>query len=119
MSFFFESTQAFIRKTVAQDFARIRFLKLSAFQGRYRGVNYRITISISLNGDDCFAKVFNIFSHGKSTRATEFEDRVNQSLMLKPFVRDIAARPGLQKLRKEDMPELLSRISSAIQEALT
>ncbi|KAM0711583.1 hypothetical protein Q7P35_000949 [Cladosporium inversicolor] len=118
---FLGSTQAFIRNTAAQNFARIRFLRLSAFRGYYDGYGYRISVMISLNDDQCFIKVSDLLPcRHNAPSTTIIIDRVNQWLMLEPhtFVRSIAARPGWQKLQKEDMSKLHSRLSSAIHQAL-
>lgn len=112
--------QKFVSKTTAHNFARIRFLRLSGFYGNHHVTRYTINILISLNEDQCFTKVSDVFPNGIIKHAMDVADRVNQSLMLEPhtFVRSIATRPGWQKLQKEDISEPHNKISSAILQAL-
>ena len=114
-------SQPFIRNTPASNFARIRFLDLSGFYHVYRDTGYFIGFSISLDDDVCSTKVSEIDPRSNNKNKDDMEaiaHNLNQILMLKPhtFVRGIAARTGMQKLQKTDMPELHDRLLSAVRE---
>ena len=123
---------AFVSATPAHHFARIRFLNLSGFCCQYNLVIYKISISISLDDEECSTSVSevaydedddeyidDIFDYNKNWKMAM--DSVNDMLRQEPHsvIRRIAARPGWQKLRRSDMPELNYWLSSAVERAVS
>ena len=110
----------FVRSTLVDNFARIRFLELSRFryEHHYHTLLW-ISISISLNEDECSTKISEAICLRGFENMKAAVDRVNGLLMLEPhsFVRSIAAREGWRKLQKNDLPVLHKLLKDAVQRA--
>jgi hypothetical protein len=109
----------FIRNTAAQNFARIRFLKLSGYIYQDHATHLTMSISISLEDDECSTKISDVICHLGREHSQTVVNRVRSLLMLEShtFIRSIAAREGWQKLQKDDIPILHNMLRSAVRQA--
>lgn len=111
----------FDRSVPAHHLARVRLLEFCGFRCYYKRARYTVSISINLDDEKRSTKVSKILSCNNHKEMEVVADKVNRLLMQEPHavIRRIASRPGWQKLRRSDMPELRYWLSSAVQRAVS